>query len=119
MLNINNSTDPFYRYKMEQPKYELQKQFLVCTNFVQICKSIARPPETVKAFLKKQLGANLIFKSNILFFPNTIPKTNIQSALKQFIESHVLCPNCGCPETIPTIETATRTCQACGHTSKN
>lgn len=115
---INEIDDPFYRYQRHQFEVNSLKNKTQINNFETVCKDIEREPKNVITFLKKKLGMNINYKDSIITLNSQIQKDILENALNDYIEKHVLCPNCKLPETV--IENNDlRKCKACPYSGKN
>ena len=112
MINIGGDpTDPFYRYRRDKISVEYQKKNTVLKNLDSVAKSLNRDPLAILTFVAKHLSTHISNKkSYVLAGAKTCD--DIESALRQYTERHVLCTKCGNPETVPS--GTIRHCGACG-----
>jgi translation initiation factor 2 beta subunit (eIF-2beta)/eIF-5 len=100
--------DPFYRYKREYTKVvHLSKGGgrTVVENIESISHDIQKPVSFIKRYLQKFMGTSI---GAGFSFPGRIPSNVIDDAIERLIAEHVLCPDCGNPET------GDGNCDACG-----
>lgn len=109
--------DPFYRYR--RPVVTVTHvnkkggQTLV-TNLDALCHSIDQTRARLKAHLQKQLGLSITIVSGntatkkALCIPGLHNAADIDDCVEKFVVAHVLCRQCGNPET------GSGTCHACG-----
>lgn len=114
ILNINNQDDPFYRYKMPALQIKQQTNCVIIENLAQVSTSLKRNQKMILKFFGIRLGTQVSdSKSSI---NGTFKAHELQEALQEFIQTYVLCPDCGNPETEFYLKKKTykRTCKACG-----
>lgn len=99
LININNSTDPFYRYKREKAIVKDETYRTVLVNFVNICTSIEKEPSVVASFIKYKLNNNVTMKKDIWFINSKVNGVIIDQTIDEFINLFVICPKCEIPET--------------------
>ncbi len=120
-MNINNSDDPFYRYK--RPKFNVQefKKKIWILNIHDIAKSLARDPKLLEKFLGKCCSTSAkINKQNFLEINAVYSIEQLDVFLQGFIVRYLLCPSCEIPETSLNKKgkMITFDCKACGHENK-
>lgn len=120
LININNSDDMFYRYKM--PIISINHQgkgngkFTDLTNIVDIANAINIPVKILLQYITISLGTN--FKNNIINGHYT--QEMILDLIIKFNKVFILCQKCGIPELEPSIEGKKKNsilivkCSACG-----
>ena len=124
-MNINNSDDMFYRYKMPilQINYigKGNGKFTCLNNIQDICNSINTTLKILITFLTQSLGTN--FKDNNLNGHYT--KEELLKLIIQFNKEFIICEKCNIPEIIPCIEGNKKNskliykCSACRNNTKN
>jgi translation initiation factor 2 beta subunit (eIF-2beta)/eIF-5 len=123
-ININgDSSDPFYRYKMQEVIVRQQGAFYAFLNVDDICAEkggINRPLADVQKFLNKNLHTSFTYKNKSLITSAPITKDSIQNMIFQYINKFILCTKCASPETIVNkIKTKTyNICKACGNSDE-
>lgn len=113
MINLDNSNDPFYRYKMPNVIVKNMKNKTHILNMNEICSSIGRDDSQVIKYMKKRLATSiLISEKHEIKINGNYTTQQIQSIIMEFVEKNVLCKICGNPET--KIEDEKIICEACG-----
>jgi hypothetical protein len=102
-----NQKDSFFRYKRERVK--LQNKII--TNWVILLNQLKTPEKELQTFLSKALGCRVGPKGRV---GADISAEKIDECVQNYIEKHILCPNCRLPEIGPTC-----ICQACGTKCQN
>lgn len=119
-VNIPQSQiDPFYRYKRERLQVTPGKaNTTVLTNLDVIARQINRPVADLTTFLRKKTGTNAFVKPEGIVLKGQFTADSLDGLLEEFIEAQVVCDTCGNPETEVNVITKTRTCRACGATTR-
>ena len=119
-MNINDSDDFFYRYKM--PILNISHigkgngKFTSLTNIEDICNALNIPFKIMITFITQSLGTN--FKDNNI--NGHYNKDELIQLIIKFNKEFVICEKCGIPEIIPYIEGKKKNiklyykCSACG-----
>ena len=118
MINVNNSDDPFYRYKME--KVSITNKgfgnglFTIINNLENIAKSINTPVEILYKYISNDLGSNYNEKKKSMNGNHTHEK--IQESIYKYINDFVICSKCGIPEINYLLDNkkVEARCSACG-----
>ena len=127
MINVNGTTDPFYRYVM--PKIEIKVEGtnkMIRTyimNINNIAECLNRTAEYINTYLGQELSVNQCYdkQTERFYVSGKYDQQKIQSTLQKMINSFVLCKKCGNPETTNTISgkkknmTINLICRSCGH----
>jgi len=100
MINVNNSNDEFYRYKMNKVSV-INKGFgnglfTIINNLEDICKSINTPPDILYKYISTYVGSNFNEKKKSINGTHTQEK--IQESIFNYINDFVICKICGIPE---------------------
>ena len=128
MINVNGTTDPFYRYVM--PKIEIKVEGtnkMIRTyimNINNIAECLNRTAEYINTYLGQELSVNQCYdkQTERFYVSGKYDQQKIQSTLQKMINSFILCKKCGNPETTNTISgkkknmTINLICRSCGHT---
>lgn len=115
LLNILQTDDPFYRYKMPPVLIQSTRKHTEITNLESIAKSLDRPAKLLLKYITIQLGT-FATKNAI----NGIHQRDVlQKVVYKFISSCVLCDTCNNPETDVVIEKKKKVlvCKSCGSKS--
>lgn len=113
-LNINNTDDPFYRYKMPALAVRKQTNCVVIDNLTTVSKSLQRPAKMILKYFGMKLGTHVSVDKAAV--NGTFSPSELQIALQEFIDQYVLCTDCGNPETQITLKKKkySMSCKACG-----
>ena len=123
IINISGTTpvdDPEYRYKMPAVFGKIEGRGngikTVIPNISEVGRSVRRPPNEVNKFFGCELGAQTTFSEDRAVVNGAHNDAVLQQLMHRYIESFVLCPNCGLPETEYKIknECIYHKCAACG-----
>lgn len=120
LINVDGSTDPYYRYKMHAIDVRKSKHMksvqTEIVNTSQIMKEIYRPPDMFAKYLAKELGTRTNIKGTVCVIMGDHSHKLLMSLLNKFIHKHVLCKSCKNPQTeICTDKNgSTIDCKACG-----
>lgn len=122
MLNINQSDDPFYRYKMNKIRISKGGKgngcFTNLLNLNEISKDLSHPEEIIFKFISNNLGTNGNFDKKRI--NGHYSDKEIQNVIFDYINTFVVCSKCSVPELIPEIEGKKKKkklishCSACG-----
>ncbi len=104
--------------RFELPSFEIlpQGNQTIITNFMEVVKKLRRDPKTLLKYLTKELGAPANVVGDRLIIKGKVRYDKINKKLKDFIDTYVLCRECGKPDTdLITIEGILYIrCSACG-----
>ena len=118
MLNVNESVDQYYRYKMEKLYVittDAKGGTTIIRNIHIVSKAIYRTANDLKSFYSKYLGLNASIKNDELYIPGRFAQETLQKALQHYINNYILCSKCKSPETHPNKNKTECKCSACGH----
>lgn len=119
-MNIDNSDDIFYRYKM--PILDINQygkgngKFTNLVNIQDICNAINTPLKILMVYLTQSLGTN--YKETSL--NGHYNKNELLELIIKFNKEFILCEKCNIPELTPNIEGKKKnikllySCSACG-----
>lgn len=100
LININNSNDPSFRYKIHKINISLTGKgngcFTHLDNIKIIAKEINHNPLTITKYIGYVLGAKI--NEDKLWIQGHHKIDNIQKAIFDFIKTFVLCQKCSVPE---------------------
>ena len=130
MININGTTDPFYRYVM--PKIEIKvegtnkmiRTYIININNIAEC--LNRTPDYIITFLGQDLSVNQCYEKQTdrYYVTGKYEQHKIQSSLQKMINAYILCKKCSNPETMSNLigkkknSTIELVCRSCGYTSE-
>lgn len=115
-MNIDNSSDPFYRYKRPKTAIGIKRDTTVITNASQICKAVGRDPSQFCKFLGKKASAISVVKKDTVEVKRIMTLETVNEFIQDYIDKYVLCRKCSNPETIiqKTGKKMQQCCGACG-----
>jgi translation initiation factor 2 beta subunit (eIF-2beta)/eIF-5 len=118
-ININNSNDDSYRYKMEKIIITFGGNgngvFTTINNIEAISKSLNTPEEILSKYLGHYISSNYNEKKKT--YTGHHHSDSLQLGIFQYIKCFILCPTCGIPELnyeISKCKDAIICCSACG-----
>jgi translation initiation factor 5 len=130
MININGTTDPFYRYVM--PKIEIKvegtnkmiRTYIININNIAEC--LNRTPDYINTFLGQDLSVNQCYEKQTdrYYITGKYEQHKIQSSLQKMINAYILCKKCSNPETMSNLigkkknSTIELVCRSCGYTAE-
>jgi len=98
IININNTDDEFYRYKMPKVLIKLggcgNGIYTTIDNMDEIAESLNTPSEVIYKFISYNLGSAFNEKKKLF----TGHHNNIQDIIFEYINFFVICPSCTIPE---------------------
>lgn len=89
------------RERFEIPKASVQKEGsrTIVKNFSAIAKAINRSEEHLYKYLVKSLGTAGVVESGRLILQGKFTDKEIQKELDNYIQTYVICKECGAPDT--------------------
>lgn len=102
LININNSKDPNFRYKINHIEVSYtgtgtQKGYLTnLLNLQIICEQINHNPKTVIKYLGMCVGSKS--NDNKFWIQGHHKESNLQKYIFDYIKCYVICPKCSIPE---------------------
>jgi len=87
------------RFKLPELEVFYEGNTTVIRNFEKISDAVNRDPEQILKFLLNGLGTAGERDGVRVIFQGKIPADNVQNKLKDYIESFVICSECGRPDT--------------------
>lgn len=127
MINVNGTTDPFYRYVMPKIEVKVEGTNKMIRTYIMNINNIAeclnRTAEYINTYLGQELSVNQCYdkQTERFYVSGKYDQQKIQSALQKMINSFVLCKKCGNPETGNMVigkkknMTINLICRSCGH----
>lgn len=127
MINIDGSTDPFYRYQMDEVivKVEGSGKMIktLILNLDKIAKQIDRPAKYILAYIAFEIGVSYKCDGDKSYIGSEQTKLQVQNHINKFINNFILCKYCNNPETKPLVEGSKKNtllklnCASCGNQS--
>jgi translation initiation factor 2 beta subunit (eIF-2beta)/eIF-5 len=96
-VNINDSTDPFYRYKRPVASLKHSVNFTEFVNLDEVAAKLARTPDLLLFYIQQKLATQTNIKKKTLRGRFSVQQ--IEELIKQFTQMFVLCGTCNNPET--------------------
>ena len=88
----------------------------VISNFFQIASVIGRNPDHLLKYISREMAAKGEYKKQLLIFNTKLPSTKMNEKIEQYVDTYVICKECGKPDTKLVKEGSVVfiRCQACG-----
>ena len=104
------------RFKLPEAEIFYDGNTTVIRNFDKISDAVNRDSDHILKFLLGGLGTAGELDSGRVVFQGKIPARNIQDKLKEYIDTYVMCSECGRPDThlVKQGRTLLVRCDACG-----
>jgi translation initiation factor 2 subunit 2 len=87
------------RFKLPKAEIFYEGNTSVIKNFDRISDAVNRDPDEILKYLLGGLGTSGERSGSRVIFQGKIPADTIQSKLKDYIDSYVICSECGKPDT--------------------
>jgi translation initiation factor 2 subunit 2 len=104
--------------RLSVPDAEAQKDgaFTRLTNLEDIADTVSRTPNHLHRFIQRDLGTNGKLEDGVGRYNGSFSGENFDTAIEAYVESYVLCAECGLPDTRLVTEDGTPMlrCDACG-----
>ncbi len=107
------------RFQMPKIQGHVEGNRTVLINIFSIADLIARSPEHILKFLQRELATPGYYQDKRLVFGRKLTSQMINEKLQMYIETFVLCDQCGKPDTKILDEEGKiiKKCMACGNKS--
>lgn len=116
-INIGgSSSDPFYRYTMPKLRTVNRNGKTEISNLADIARELERSESFIVSFLKSKLSTHIQQKKDKIILAGIYLSEKLQEEIKVLIDSYVLCPTCGNPET--EYKKDSLKCRSCGSLNK-
>ena len=104
------------RFEIPNVKGHIQGNNTIISNFAQIAKTLGREVEHFLKFVLKELATPGKLDGQRLILGRKISATLINQKIKLYAHTYVLCPECGKPDTVITVDSGVSMlkCTACG-----
>lgn len=114
--SIATSQNTEDRFKVPELEVFYEGNTTVIRNFEKISDAVNRDPEQILKFLLNGLGTAGERDGGRVIFQGKIPADNVQNKLKDYIDSYVICSECGRPDThlVKKGRNTLVRCDACG-----
>jgi len=87
------------RFEVPVPEVMVEGKTTIVRNFIDIAESINREPEHLLAFLLRELGTPGSIEGRRVVFRSKVPESLISERINEYIQTYVLCSECGRPDT--------------------
>ena len=102
-VNRDDVGDSFCRYKMPSLERVLRGsgngKRTELTNVADVARCLGRDPKLLAQYVAYDLSTKLSTKAGTLQLAGWFGQADMQKVVYAFVDSFVLCPVCGCPET--------------------
>lgn len=104
------------RFEVPKVKGHIQGNNTIITNFKQIAKYLHRDENHFLKYILKEIAAPGKFSGPLLIIGTKVSASLINDKIDKYVETYVLCPVCGKPDTLIEIEKGSSSlkCTACG-----
>ena len=104
------------RFSVPKITGHLEGNKTVISNFTQITNTIRRNPEHLLKYISRELAAKGDIKNQLVIFNTKLPSSKINEKIQQYVDTYVMCKECGKPDTKLVKEGVIifMKCQACG-----
>lgn len=109
------------RFSLPTPELRADGNFTLYENFQTTIDRLGREEDHVMKYLQSELGtAASIDESGRLRLTGSFKTDRVRDALESYAQEHVICPDCGLPDTNLHEEDGTiyRQCEACGERTR-
>ncbi|WP_254546407.1 translation initiation factor IF-2 subunit beta [Halomarina pelagica] len=104
--------------RLSVPDAHAQKDgaFTRLTNLAEIADTVSRDPDHVHRFVQRDLGTNGKLEDGVGRYNGTFSGRDFDESIEKYVETYVLCGECGLPDTRLVTEDRTPMlrCDACG-----
>lgn len=117
-MNINYSSDEYYRYKMPALGVTYKRATTIIENALNIAKALKRPITHLEKWFVVELSTSASSDGKSIVLKGVHDCDRLRALLKKFIETVIVCSRCDNPETVLEVisrEKVSQTCLACGH----
>lgn len=115
--NLPDSAKGRERFVIPKIRGHLEGVKTIVSNFGQIVQSLNRPQEHIIKFLLKEVAAPGEIRGTDLIIGRRVSATMLNEKIKKYADIHVICGECGKPDTKMVKENNMNylVCQACGN----
>lgn len=99
-MNIDGSTDPFYRYKRSRLELEVRRDRVIIKNAGKISRELNRDIGLISKYLNLLISTQISVKNETIEIKKILSEKELNDYLQIFIDNYVLCKKCNNPETI-------------------
>jgi translation initiation factor 2 subunit 2 len=105
------------RFEVPEPNVRKEGNVTVYENFQSTLDRVGREQEHVLKFIQDELGTSAqIDESGRARLTGEFDQDRVEAVLDEYVDTYVICPECGLPDTNLTTEDDTERlhCEACG-----
>src|SRR6267378_5268770 len=104
------------RFQVPEPDVVTEGKTTILRNFLDICQAIRRDPNMVLTYLLRELGTAGAQDGPRVVFKGKVTAQQVADRIKAYIDSYVICSECGRPDTHLVKEDRVQMleCEACG-----
>lgn len=104
------------RLSIPDPNAQKDGAFTRLTNLEDIAQTVSRPPDHVHRFIQRDFGTNGKLTDGVGRYNGSFSDSDFAAVIDAYVESYVLCAECGLPDTRLVTEDGTPMlrCDACG-----
>lgn len=104
------------RFEVPKIKGHVQGNKTIISNFPQIATTVGRKLELILKYIEKQLATKSRIEGTFVIFNTKLSAAKLNTRIQQFVDSFVICKECGKPDTKIKKDTGIYylRCQACG-----
>ncbi|MEF8847896.1 MAG: translation initiation factor IF-2 subunit beta [Candidatus Thermoplasmatota archaeon] len=116
MDNVSNKKGSSDRFKLPDPEIVYEGNTTIIKNFDKISNAVNRDPDQILKYLLGNLGTAGDIQGGRAVFKGKIPDGQIRKKITNYLETFVLCPECGRPDThlVKKDRLVLIRCDACG-----
>ncbi|MFH1771088.1 MAG: translation initiation factor IF-2 subunit beta [archaeon] len=114
--NLPDISSETERFNIPKVRGHIEGNKTVVSNFSEIAKTLQRKSEHLLKYVLKELATPGDIRKNALIFGTKLSASKINEKITQYVETFVLCKECGKPDTKLSKESGIYylKCQACG-----
>jgi len=107
------------RFAVPKVQGHVEGNKTILINMFAICSLIGREPDHMLKYLQKELATAAWYEDKRLVFGRKLSSQMINDKVQKYVETYVLCEECGKPDTKLLSEEGkvVKKCAACGHKS--
>lgn len=104
------------RFEIPVAKTVIEGNKTIIVNFRSIADTLGRDAKMIMKYLLKELATSGTFDGQRLLLKGVFSSIKINEKIREFAREYVICPECGCPDTIIIKEDRISflRCTACG-----
>ena len=104
------------RFNVPEPDIVTEGKTTILRNFLDIAEAIRRDPTMVLTYLLRELGTAGAQDGRRVVFKGKVTAAQVADRVKSYVETYVLCQECGRPDTrlVKEDRVAMLECDACG-----